>query len=374
MSAALFSALDSPTSSNRAAWVDILRGTAIALVVLFHVVTVTEAYTGHVFERLTGFLDTVQGLRMPLLFFLSGLLVRRSLRKGPEGYIRGKVRLVAYPYVLWSLIMVALLAVGGYFLNWDVAPLSSLARIVYDPIEHLWLLAYLFVYYVVALLVSRLPVFVPVAGALALYAVPIDGQWEVFWRFAVFFFVGVVAGTIPQAMDRLSDSVALNVLAVGAIGALTALSSFGIAVRLPSAPWNVVAVFWFFVGLAGLVGLLQRSPTLRPIAYVGRQSIVFYLAHWPMVLFSVRMLAAETELSAWSIVGISLAITACGTTALAYASERIPAVRALFEWPSRRLQRPMGENRMPGTYETGGHMSTRVDKADAERTASGGIS
>ncbi|MCC2033592.1 acyltransferase [Microbacterium sp. BWT-G7] len=335
MARGMFSALDGRPSATRATWVDLMRGTAIVLVVVFHVVTVTEAYSGHTFTRLTGFLETVQGLRMPLLFFLSGLLVPRSLRKGSARYINGKVRLIAYPYVIWSLIMVALLAIGGYFLAWDVSPLTSLLRIVYDPIEHLWFLAYLFLFYVIALLVSKTHAFVPVACSLVLYAIPMDGQWEVFWRFAVFFFVGVLAGRIPAAMDRMSGSFALNVLAVVSVGVLTALPVLGVPVRLPAAPWNVVVAFWFFVGLAGLVRMCQRAPILAPLAYVGRQSIVFYLAHWPIVLFSVRMLADGTGMSAWSIVTTSLAVTAAGTTALAFASERVPAVRLLFEWPPR---------------------------------------
>ncbi len=313
-----------------------MRGTAIALVILFHAITVTEGYTGHLFTRMTGFLDAVQGLRMPLLFFLSGLLVPRSLRKGPARYLSGKVRLIAYPYATWSLIMVVLLAVGGALLAWDVSPFTSLLRVFYDPIEHMWFLAYLFIYYVLALLIpTKLP-FIAVALSLVLYAVPIDGQREVFWRFAVFFFVGVLAGENPRAMDRLTSSTAMNVLAVTTVGALTALAAFGVPLRLPAAPWNAILAFWFFAGLAGLIGLRQRSRLLRPIAYVGRLSIVFYLAHWPIVLFTVRLLAADTRLSPWTIVFTTLAVTAVGTTALAYASERSALVRVLFEWPSPR--------------------------------------
>jgi fucose 4-O-acetylase-like acetyltransferase len=327
-----FSELDD-SGSGRAAWVDVLRGAAIVLVILFHVITVTTGYTGHVFARAEDFLAAVQGLRMPMLFFLSGLLVDRSLRKGRARYLDGKLARIAYPYFVWSALMVVVYAVGQRTLGWDVDLLDMVGRVFFSPIDHLWFLAYLFIYFVLALLLQHIPFYSVVAVALALYAVPVEGQWEVFWRFAVYFFAGALAGSLPRLMDALTASTWLNLAAIAVVGTLTVLEAVGIPLRLASAPWNVVLGVWLFLGLSGVVALWARARPLRPLAFVGRHSLVFYLVHWPVVLVSIRLLAATSEFEPWAVAAIALLITAVITTVAAILAERTRWARWLFEMP-----------------------------------------
>ena len=49
---------------------------------------------------------------MPLFFFLAGLNVPHSLRRGTGPFLSSKVWTLAYPYVLWSLIQGGVILLG----------------------------------------------------------------------------------------------------------------------------------------------------------------------------------------------------------------------------------------------------------------------
>lgn len=155
-------------AAARMVWMDQVRGLAIVLVVVFHGRTV-QARFGDVpvgLRELTEFFDP---FRMPLLVFLSGMLLTRSLTKSPGAYALGKARGLAWPYVVWS---VAFLAVVG-----DLTA-DSLLAVLGSPLSHLWYLSYLLGYYALAwglhaLRVPFLPVVLVSLGAAGM----LDGGW-----------------------------------------------------------------------------------------------------------------------------------------------------------------------------------------------------
>ena len=314
----------------RHSWIDVVRGTAVILVILVHAMQRTELFTGHEFTRLETLTIIVTPLRLPAMFLLSGLFVTRSLAKGPAVYARGKLRRIAWPYLLWSVLLTAFFSAvrhaTGIGFGWEVV-----WRIFYDPIEHLWFLAYLLLYFGIAMLVRWIPAPYLLLAAIALSAVPIEGQWLRFWANAAFFFAGVV---LSGYRDRLvrgfwpSLAMLLGALALSAGHALHLL-------QLPEAPWNLPIVLLFILGAAGVVNPIARSRWLAPARYVGVESIVFYIVHWPVVSF-VAQLCAENQADPWVALAAALAAGLLVPWGLAALVRRWRPAEALFIWPTRR--------------------------------------
>lgn len=313
---------------TRQSWIDVVRGLAVILVVLVHAMQRTELFTGHEFTRLETLTIIVTPLRLPAMFLLSGLFVTRSLAKGPAAYVTGKLRRIAWPYLLWSVLLIAffstLLRVTGIGFGWEV-----FWRIFYDPIEHLWFLAYLLLYFGIAMLLRWVPAPYLLLGVIALSAVPVEGQWLRFWANASFFFAGVMLSAYRDKIVRgfwVSVAMFVAALALSAAHALRLL-------QLPEAPWNLPIVLLFIVGAAGITSPIARSVWLAPARYVGVESIVFYIAHWPVVSF-VAQFCAEKQADPWLAFAASLAAGLLVPWVLAALAARWKPASALFVWPS----------------------------------------
>ncbi|MGO1546603.1 acyltransferase family protein [Microbacterium gubbeenense] len=317
---------------SREDWIDVVRGTAVILVILVHALQRTELFTGHEFAGLETLTIVVTPLRLPAMFLLSGLFVTRSLAKGIRPYATGKLRRIAWPYLLWSVLLIAffwtLLQVTGIGFGWEVT-----WRIFYDPIEHLWFLAYLLLYFVIALLLRWVPAPYLLVGVMALSAVPIEGQWLRFWANASFFFAGVVLAehrrTLERAVARFWPSVIMLVSAIAlSIGHAT------LFLVLPEAPWNLPIVLMFVIGAAGVARPVASSAWLAGPRYVGVESIVFYIVHWPVVSF-VAQFAAAKQADPWLTFAAALAAGLLIPWALAALAARWRPAEALFVWPIR---------------------------------------
>jgi fucose 4-O-acetylase-like acetyltransferase len=323
-------------SSRRDDWMDVLRGGAIVLVVAVHALELTVRFTGHEFTRLGSFTVVVTPLRLPMMFFLSGLLVPRSLMKGTVPYLAGKVRRVVYPYLLWSLLLIAMFALSeritGDGFGWDVLP-----RVFYDPIEHLWFLGYLFVYFLLALLIRWVPPSLLLLGAIGLSALPVDGQWLRLWANAAFFLAGVVVAGHRADFDRIIVRFWPCAAMLAAAIALQTGHALHV-LQLPEAPWNLPVLLLFFVGAAGVVRPIASRPPLAPLRFTGVESIVFYIVHWPAQVFLLRELAL-TGMAPAAVLAIGLAVGIAVPALIALAARRVPAVAAAFAWPARAPRR-----------------------------------
>jgi len=65
----------------RVLWMDILRGAAILAVITFHSVTFIERYDFEATKLWKNLNETLTFFRMPVLIFLSGMLLPKSLAK-----------------------------------------------------------------------------------------------------------------------------------------------------------------------------------------------------------------------------------------------------------------------------------------------------
>jgi peptidoglycan/LPS O-acetylase OafA/YrhL len=190
-----------------------------------------------------------------------------------------------------------LLQTTGIGFGWEV-----FWRIFYDPIEHLWFLAYLLLYFGIAMLLRWIAAPYLLLGVIALSALPVEGQWLPFWANASFFFAGVVLSSYGDKMVRgfwPSLAMFLTALVLSAGHALRIL-------QLPEAPWNLPIVLLFILGAAGVVNPAARSRWLAPARYVGVDSIVFYIVHWPVVSYTAQ-LCAELQTDPWVALAAALA-------------------------------------------------------------------
>lgn len=261
----------------RLLWMDRLRGAAVLAVVAFHAELQAVGATGERLPVVHVVNEFAEPVRMPMLTLLSGMLLAPALRKPRGRYVGGKLRTLLWPYLLWSAVDMAhlqwRLASAGESLDWP-----WVGRVLHHPPTYLWFLAFLLVYYLVAML---LPAAARTAAApLAL----------------------VLAASVPDEWQRL-------------------VWLFG----------------WFLagdvVGRRVLARLRSRAPGgLDPLAYVGRSSIVFYASHLVVAIFvSDRLVARGVDDARVVFLACVVAPLAVGW-ALAEA-RRHPAVAALFEWP-----------------------------------------
>lgn len=226
--------------------------------------------------------DNVFGpLRMPIMVFLSGLFVPRSIAKGASTYFSGKIRGVAYPYFLWSAIMIVLFYLASVTIGWKVQ-LGIIAEVFYAAIEHLWLLAYLFIYFVFAFLLRHIPPVIVAAVIMEVAFLPVSGNWQKFWYLASFFMLGVAAATYPAVWERVTRSAIVSALLLALpIAALWAMTLK--LIYVPGTPFRTVLVL---AALVGASGVFMRIAHAAPFRYIGRNSLVFYIAHWPAIIFS----------------------------------------------------------------------------------------
>src|SRR5690606_791284 len=100
-------------AGRRLDWMDFLRGLSILLVVLHHSTQIVSERVDELPEVFVFISNFFAPYRMPMLMFLSGLLVAGSLQRPAGEYLWGKVRRILWPIIVWTLIYVSANYLGG---------------------------------------------------------------------------------------------------------------------------------------------------------------------------------------------------------------------------------------------------------------------
>lgn len=323
---------------QRMRWMDVLRGSAILLVILSHATRLLADVVPTV--AAVAWLDVFfSPYRMPMLMFLSGMLLPVALAKPLPTYYLGKVRRLLWPYVVWVLMLALVGAAPGPLLD----PRTWYAT------SYLWYLFFLLCYFAVAPLVRRWPPAAVAAGsvALVLASVPLDGaedgRVKLLLYLGGFFGLGHVAASSPGLMTRLTTPGTTTSTAVVLVGVAPGVVAVTTGLDTREGLFSLLSL----VGVLATVVLAQvavRVGGTRFVEWVGRDSIVFYTVHFPVLV----LLAAGLEGTAdrWGAVGGTLivlgaALLALGVGAAAAAVRyRVAGVDWLFVMPIPGRTRP----------------------------------
>ncbi len=303
---------------------DVVRGAAVLLIVVFHATVFVEQYGGLTAPRWIAEVNTVvTPLRIPLLILLSGVLLGQSIRKGRHRYFSGKLRNVAWPYLVWATVWGAL--------SWPVYSLLGYAL----GGSYLWFLLYLLSFYCLAWFLRGVPaelvgVVAVIASVLAPEGTLNAERWP--YLFALF-----MLGHLLTARPRLRQWLFASPWALPAAAVLLTLHlalGLGYGYGLESALFTI-AVGTLIMRAARAYG---SARPLRPLRFVGRNSLVFYAAHYPLMAGAAIGARAAGVSSAALLWVVLLVVAIVGSAVLARWRQH-PPISWLFTAPRPHLSR-----------------------------------
>lgn len=325
----------SASGQPRMLWMDALRGLAILAVIFDHGYARAVSKMG---ENVAAFEMVADGLapfRMATLMFLSGVLLPVSMRKSTRVFIEGKISGIAWPYIVWSFALIGLLTATASLSNYQPS-LLDFARVFYDPPTYHWFLAYLFLYYLLALVIPErfrgylIPILLVGSGI----AASEEGITRFLYLFAFFLIGDLYARNQARLAEGVSRARTL-IVCVGLSGAAALASVASVSVRYEAA-W-APCVIAFIVCAKPVCERIAPTEAGRMLRYFGRTSIVFYVSHVlvMMVLSALLQRAGIASVAATvlTMFVLSVAVGVALDRARSYA-----IISALFTFP-RRLPR-----------------------------------
>ncbi|MBO1770708.1 acyltransferase [Agrococcus sp. TF02-05] len=320
-----------PPKTGRMHWMDGLRGTAIVLIMVLHAAEMLRSIGMPPDEGVAMFNTIASPFRIPLLMVLSGMLLGTSLSKGPGRYLVGKLRAIAWPYVVWLLLLLAVFPSLG---------IETVVRGLVAPNTYLWYLHTLLIAYLAALAMRRLPAWLRTLAPLALALVV--SRFELPEAISMlspqrtlvllsFFFAGdLLMQNLPRWLPLLRHPVAIL------IGAASAVAVVAIVLP-PEGPGSGDAIIAPLViaAIAAGIGLLSRAPWRNPLAralrWVGKHSIVFYVSHWITMYWGLNLFAEPLMREGPTALGAAMvAFGLVVGTAVAWLVQLRTPVRFLF--------------------------------------------
>ena len=333
---------------QRVDWVDYAKGFCIVMVVMMHSTLGVEAAAGETswMHHVVAF---AKPFRMPDFFMISGLFLARVIDRDWRTYLDRKVAHFVYFYALWVTIQFAFKAPAFAHEHGAAGVVLMYLQAFIEPFGTLWFIYLLPVFFVFTKLTRGVPVLAIWTVLAALEIAHIETGWTVIDEFCarfVYFYTGyILAARIFQiaAFVRARPWTAVFGLEMWSIfnGAYVSLGIDGKPfVSLTLGLMGAVAV-------VSVSALLAKSHWLAPLRWLGKNSIVVYLA------FFLGMAASRSLLLKTGIVpdlgAVALLVTASGIavavalflavrrTRLAFLFER-PAWARLSNTPRYALQ------------------------------------
>lgn len=302
---------------------DLYRGFAVVLVTAHH--ASDETTNPKILDAMHAFGD----YRIPALLLLSGILLPRSLAKPTGVFLDGKLRKIAWPFLVWSAIMLGIFGLEN--------ALDPRWWLLGEP-SHVWYLNALIMYYLLGLVTVRVPplliavVLLAISVPAAMLADPGAVPGTVWFRpwYGFFFFLGAAL------QPHLARVIALPWWIVAIAGAA-------------SVPWvvhtiqsgdtlneGILAALMAAVGLVVVMWVAPRVPrgvVARFFEWMGRHSIVIYLVHFP-AMFAWHFIGFTAEGVVNYLIMLALSLGAGIVAALLR-----PWSGFLYELPTRRRSR-----------------------------------
>jgi fucose 4-O-acetylase-like acetyltransferase len=297
---------------DRIYWLDYAKALSIILVCFGHTIGgLRPDVVGSDIEFYNSVNALSRSFRMPLFFFVSGVLIGHRPSSLSQ-FVRSATVGVVAPYLIWSFIFVLLQNLFSIATN-SATPLSGLTTVLWSPIGHFWF-------------------FYAVLAARAVYSVAMGlfGKNGVLGAFAISALLYVL---VPPSYDPIAILMGCTYCGMGMI-ASSALSSpeshrvtalalcfaalfWVVSVEKfdPETPRQLVAVGVAVAGIAMTVAFCQLLPVphgslLRGLAQIGQGSIAIYVAHVIFaafvryVLYSVGFFHAGAHVLLGTVAGV----------------------------------------------------------------------
>ena len=302
---------------------DRLRGVAVLLVIVWHAVSI-PTFFGLPMPRLVEVAnDALSPFRIPALLALSGLLLQESLRKPLGRYYAGKIANIAWPLVAWGAIyLLANPGVDGGTLEYWLGG------------SYLWYLFVVLACYAIGPVVRWVPPLL-VAGILIVVVLVTSGTnafLAPILEYGPYFFLGAAARPLVRRVLAAPGWIILLGALVAAAGSIFSTLSYGYSPRI-----HLLGLPVSLIGIACAAWVMNRIPRAATLEWVGRHSLHFYVAHFPIMVLACRF--GAMDLAAPLVYLLLLALGIGGAALLARFLPGAP----LFRLPMPRVVSPARE-------------------------------
>jgi uncharacterized membrane protein YcfT len=326
---------DMGQAAPRVDWVDYAKGFCIVMVVMMHSTLGVEAAAGEQ-SWMHHAVAFAKPFRMPDFFLISGLFLARVIDRDWRTYLDRKVVHFAYFYVLWVTIQFGFKAPGLAAEHGARGVALMYLESFIEPFGTLWFIYLLPIFFVLTKLTRGAPVIVIWTVLAALEVAHIQTGWTAVDEFAnrfVYFYTGYILA--PRIFAIAATVQARPWLAVLGLVVWAAFNGFYVAAGLDGKPF--ISLTLGLIGAVAVVSvsaLMAKSDVFAPLRYLGKNSIVVYLAFF-LGMAGSRALLLKTGIVP-DLGTVALIVTACGIGVAVglFLAVRGTWLRFLFERPA----------------------------------------